>query len=209
MDIKDKIFKRKSGKSKEKWIIRIEYFDKLQGKTRFVERQADRKTTAADERDRLVDEIKKTQGQIQPGERMTFEQLADVCEKVFYKPAVIVEGRKISGVRSYESVKFQINNLRTFFGKRMINEITTESLTDYKVWRLTTKSEKLNRVVKIATANRELSAMRKMRRYAYGKGWILRDIFFNAKVIDNASEVERHRLLTKDEEVRLLESCRG
>jgi hypothetical protein len=80
MDIKEKIFKRKSGKSKEKWIIRIEYFDKIQGKTRFVERQADRKTTAADERDRLVDEIKKTQGQIQTGERMTFEQLADVCE---------------------------------------------------------------------------------------------------------------------------------
>ena len=209
MDIKGKIFKRKSGKSKDKWIIRIEYFDEIQGKIRFVERQADKRSNAVDERDRLIDEIKKTQGQIQTGERMTFDRLADFCEKIFYKPAVIVEGRKIAGVRSYESVKFQINNLRSFFGKRLVNEITTESLTDYKIWRLQTKSEKLKRSVKIATANRELSAMRKMMRFAYGKGWILRDIFFNAKVIDTASEIERHRLLTKDEETRLLDSCQG
>lgn len=209
MEIKDKIFKRKSGKSKDKWIIRIEYFDEIQGKIRFVERQAEKKSSAVDERDRLIDEIKKTQGQIQTGERMTFDRLADICEKTFYKPAVIVEGRKIAGVRSYESVKFQINNLRSFFGKRLVNEITTESLTDYKIWRLKTKSEKLKRTVKIATANRELSAMRKMMRFAYGKGWILRDIFFNAKVIDTASEVERTRLLTKDEETRLLASCQG
>lgn len=209
MEIKGKIFKRKSGKSKDKWIIRIEYFDEIQGKIRFVERQAEKKSSAVDERDRLIDEIKKTQGQIQTGERMTFDRLADICEKTFYKPAVIVEGRKIAGVRSYESVKFQINNLRSFFGKRLVNEITTESLTDYKVWRLQTKSEKLKRSVKIATANRELSAMRKMMRFAYGKGWILRDIFFNAKVIDTASEVERTRLLTKDEETRLLDSCQG
>lgn len=209
MEIKDKIFKRKSGKSKDKWIIRIEYFDEILGKSRSVERQVEKKSGATDERDRLVEDIKKTQGQIQTGERMTFAQLVDVCERAFYKPAVIVEGRKIAGVRSYESLRFQINNLRSFFGKRMINEITAESLTDYKVWRLTTKSEKLNRPVKIATANRELSAMRKIMHFAYGKGWVLRDIFFNAKVIDTAGEVERHRLLHKDEEVRLLDSCQG
>ena len=54
MDIKGKIFKRKSGKSKDKWIIRIEYFDEIQGKIRFVERQADKRSNAVDERDRLT-----------------------------------------------------------------------------------------------------------------------------------------------------------
>jgi integrase len=51
--------------------------------------------------------------------------------------------------------------------------------------------------------------MRKMMRFAYGKGWILKDIFFNAKVIDTSNEIERHRLLTLDEERRLLEACQG
>jgi len=86
-------------------------------------------------------------------------------------------------------------------------------LTDYKLWRLKNGSEnkthKEIRPIKIATVNKELSCMRKMMRFAYGKGFVLKDIFFNAKVIDASAEIERTRLLTKDEETRLLENCCG
>jgi hypothetical protein len=68
---------------------------------------------------------------MQTGERMTFNQLADICEQIFYKPAEIVEGRKVAGIRSIAGLTPQINNLRSFFGKRLIKEITTESLTEY------------------------------------------------------------------------------
>ncbi len=209
MKIKDKVFKRKNGKSKDKWIVRIEYLDELTGKTKYIERHADKRGEATDLRNKLVDEVKKSHGQMQTGERMTFNQLADICEQIFYRPAEIVEGRKVAGIRSIAGLKPQINNLRLFFGKRLIKEITTESLTEYKLWRLKTKSEQLGQPVKIATVNRALSAMRKMMRFAYGKGWILKDIFFNAKVIDTSNEIERHRLLTIDEEKRLLAACHG
>jgi integrase len=209
MEIKDKIFKRKSGKSKDKWIVRIEYLDELTGKKKYIERQADRKGDAADLRNKLINDVRKSHGQMQTGERMTFNQLADICEKIFYKQAEIVDGRKVAGIRSVDSVKPQIENLRRFFGIRLIKEITTESLVDYKLWRLKTKTEQLGRPVKIATVNRALSAMRKMMRFAFSKGWILRDIFFNAKVIDMSGEIERVRLLTIDEETRLLNSCHG
>lgn len=49
--------------------------------------------------------------------------------------------------------------------------------------------------------------MRRIMRFAYGKGWIVKDIFFNANVIEVSSEVERKRLLSKDEEKRLLANC--
>ncbi len=209
MNVKDKIFKRKSGKSKDKWIVRIEYLDTLTGKTKCIERQADRKVDATDLRNKLIDDVKKSHGQIQTGERMTFNQLADICERTFYKPAEIAQGRKVAGIRSIHSVKPQIDNLRLFFGSRLIKDLTTESLNDYKLWRLKTKTEKLGRPVKIATVNRALSAMRKMMRFAFSNGWILKDIFLNAKVIDMSSEIERHRLLTKDEATRLLSSCQG
>lgn len=209
MNVKDKIFKRKSGKSKDKWIVRIEYLDSLTGKTKCIERQADRKGEAVDLRNKLVDDVKKSHGQIQTGERMTFNQLADVCERTFYKPAEIAQGRKVAGIRSIRSVKPQIDNLRLFFGSRLIKDITTESLNEYKLWRLKTETEHLGRPVKIATVNRALSAMRKMMRFAFSKGWVLKDIFLNAKVIDMSSEIERHRLLTPTEEDRLLESCQG
>jgi integrase len=140
---------------------------------------------------------------------MTFAQLSDICEKTFYKPAVIIEGRKVAGIRSSITVVGQIKVLKKFFGKRLIKEITTESLIDYKLWRTKDDSELLGRPVKLTTVNRDLSVMRKMMRFAYSKGWILKDIFFNAKVIDTSGELERTRLLSKDEETRLLDSCQG
>lgn len=209
MEVKSKVFKRKTGKSKNKWIVRIEYFDEQRGKKSFMERHADRKSDATDLRNRLVDEVRKTHGQIQTGTRMTFNDLAAICEKNFYQSAEFAEGRKISGVRSINTAKSQLNILRKFFRVRSLREITTESLFDYKRWRLKTKSERTGEPVKISTANRELSTMRKMMRFAYGKGWIVKDIFFNAKVIDSSSEIERTRLLTLDEEKRLLEFCNG
>ncbi len=209
MDVKCKVFKRKAGKSKDKWIVRIEYFDQIKGKFSTIERQAEKRSDAIDLRNKLVDDVKKSHGQMQTGERITFNQLADISEKVFYKPAEIVQGRKIVGIRSYVTVKGQIKTLKTFFGKRLIKDVTTESLYDYKLWRLKNDSELLGRPVKITTVNRELSVMRKMMRYAFGKGWILKDIFYNAKVIDVSAELERTRLLTSDEEIRLLASCQG
>lgn len=209
MKIKNKIFKRKTGKSKGKWIVRISYFDLPSGKTRFMERHADKKSYAIDLKNKLIDDLKKSHGQSQTGERMTFNDLVKACKKIFYKPAEIFQGKKVAGVRSFESIEYQLTTLSNFFGKRLLIEITEESLVDYKLHRLKTNSKRLNRPVKIASVNRELSAMRKMMRFAYGKGWILKDIFFNAKVIDMSSEVERKRLLTTDEEARLLDSCEG
>ena len=48
MEVKSKVFKRKTGKSKGKWIVRIEYFDEMRGKKSFMERHADRKGDATD-----------------------------------------------------------------------------------------------------------------------------------------------------------------
>ncbi len=209
MEVKSRIIKRRTGKSAGKWIVKIEYFDETKGKKCFLERHAEKKGAATDLKNKLIDEIKKTHGQIQTGERMTFSDLADYCERTFYKPAVIAEGRKVAGVRSHDTAKRQLTTLKKFFGKRLIKQITTQSIEDFKLWRLKTDSEQLGRPVKIATVNRELTTMGKIMRFAYGKGWILKDIFFNAKVVDKSAEMERSRLLTVDEDARLLDSCQG
>jgi hypothetical protein len=84
MKIKDKVFKRKSGKSIGKWVVRIEYLDELTGKIKCIERQSDKKVDATDLRNKLIDDVRKSHGQMQTGERMTFNQLADICENIFY-----------------------------------------------------------------------------------------------------------------------------
>lgn len=209
MEIQSKVIKRKTGKSKGKYIVRIRYFDQSIGRHRNLERHADRKGDATDLRNRLVEELKASDGKSEVGVRMAFKDLADHGLTSFYKPAVLHDGRKIDGVRAFSTVAGQIRLLCEFFGKQPIQEITKESLVEYKVWRLRTGSERLGRPLKIATVNRELSTMRRLMRYAYSNGWVLRDIFFNSRVIDSSAEMERTRLLSLEEEQRLLASCQG
>lgn len=216
MQVKSKIFKRGSGKSLGKWVVRVEYFDHLHGKTRFMERELLRRSDAVDVRNRLENDIKKSYGQIQTGERMTFRQLAATCEKTIYRPAVIVEGRKIEGVRAHNTAMNHLTVLNEFFGKWLIGQITVESLLEYRRWRLhrgsrhpSAKNSATRVPVKLATVNRELSAMRRIMRLAHAKGWVTKDIFFKTGVIEEAAELERTRLLSDSEEFLLLAACQG
>ncbi len=207
MEISAKIVKRKSGKSAGLYIVRLKYFDESVGKYRHLERHSETKTGAVDLRDKLKSEVAKTDGGSLSGEKMTFNDLANICEKLFYQPATIANGKKIKGVKSFKTKQTELKRLREFFGKRRIRDLRKESLVDYKIWRLKTVSEKTKKPLSIATINKELSTMRTIVRYAYGEGLVLRDIFFNAKVIDKSSEIERSRILTTDEEQRLLAVC--
>lgn len=202
MKISAKVFKRKSGKSKGKWTARVWYLDHLTGTMRTIEKARDKRADAIDERDRLVNEITKSHGGIREGERMTFERLIEISCKQFYKPAVIENGVKTEGVRSFASIQSALKNLNRYFGKRRVGEITTESLFDYR-------QRRKRQGVKIATINRELEAMRRMMRYALSKGWIVRDIFLGAKVIVNSAETVRTRILSESEQERLLAACEG
>lgn len=214
MEIKSKVFKRKTGKSKGKWIVRIQYFDDVKGRLRYVERHATKRTDATDERDKLIAKIQKTQGQIQTGDKMTFDMVSAICQKHFYKPAVIVEGRKIAGVKSYRTVKGHLTMLGEFFGPRMIRHITPESLIDYKLWRVEKGSQrgkpenKGKMPVSLATVNRELSSLRAIMKYAFDNGWIIKELSFK-KIIDSDAENVRTRILSPEEESRLLSACQG
>jgi integrase len=216
MEIKHKVFKRKSGKSEGKWTARVQYLDPKTGKIRTLERIKDKKSDAIDERNKLINDLKKSDGGIKEGERMTFAKLSSVCEKSLFKPAVIVEGRKIEGVKSYSTFQTYLTVLNEFFGKRRINLITPEDLGYYRSWRLEVGSRRKNVSakgkfvpIKLTTINRELSTMRTMMRYARSKGWVTKDIFFRSGVIDVSAEIERHRILSKAEENKLLDACEG
>lgn len=206
LKVKSKIFKRKSGRNKGAWVLRLEYPDET-GKTRYAERHTESKGAASDLKLRLVDEIKKSHGHIQTGEKMTFGNLADYCEKHFYKPAEYAEGRKIAGIRSLSGVQSAVSVLRLYFGARPIKTIYKASLRDYKAHRLACVSEKTGRKISIATANRELAILRRMLKVALSEGWILRDPFFGADVINAADENKRERIINREEEARLIAAC--
>lgn len=71
-------------------------------------------------------------GGIRTGDKMTFDDLADYCEKHFYKPASYTDGRRIEGVRSIKTALSQLKVLREYFGEFPLRAIANTTLREYR-----------------------------------------------------------------------------
>ncbi len=90
-----------------------------------------------------------------------------------------------------------------------MREITWGKIEKFRVLRFkmpTRRSEQRS----VARVNRELSLLRHALKIAIGEGWLHKNPFVGPKpLIHTADEVKRKRVLERDEEMRLLEACRG
>ena len=105
--------------------------------------------------------------------------------------------RDIKQNRSWGSALHHLNRLKSTLGDRMLSQITSKDIDDYKLVRL--------REVKPATVNRELACLSHLFNLAKRQR-----VFFNenpvalSKLLPEHNQVER--ILTRDEEERLLAS---
>ncbi len=142
-------------------------------------------------------------------ERITFAQLADFYEKHCLIPAVYVDGRKVAGRRSLRTPKAAVTTLKIHFGKRRLRAITYGDIARFRSVRIATPTIH-NKARSIASVNRELEVLRNMFNVAYREGWILKNPFNSGPpLIQKAHEKKRERILTPDEENRLLQVCTG
>lgn len=185
------------------WVYRIRYIDS-HGRQRTEERGTwDLKGEAARAIDAAVEELTKSSGNIRDGEQMTFNDLADICE------------REIYGDKKSSSIPSIIKTLRSFFGVRRLAAIDRAVVLAYIEHRTsenirTVKSEELLRTVKRSTVDKELRIMRSMIYHAIDEGWLLKNPFRTSKKLAplvRKAVGDRDRVLTIDEERRLLESC--
>ncbi|MBA3770737.1 MAG: phage integrase SAM-like domain-containing protein, partial [Blastocatellia bacterium] len=208
MDLQTTIFKRKTGRHKGKWVLEVKYWDDVQGKQRVAVRMFSYQSEAKDARPQLEKDLRSTHGQIQTGRKITFADLCVVAKADFYREAVIEQGRKIAGVKSSSTASF-LKVLKEFFGDRKLGSITSGDLTSYKIWRfkrgdLRIKDEANKRPLSHGSVNRELVVLRRLMKFAHGRGWIDRDVFVGAGVIDRDAEKARDRVLSDAEEELLL-----
>jgi integrase len=204
------------------------------GKRRDLQRRADSKADARDLVHELVKEIDSTDGRTLAHERKTFVNLAGYYEKQYLKPAEYVEGRKVSGLRSLRGLKAHLDAACSYFGHRTLRSITYADLADFRSKRLKVPTrgdvarhnEALKQYEKalkekhkmerpelrvtrsIATVNRELALLRRMFRVAQREGWMAHNPFsMGEPLVSIADEKKRERILTREEETRLLEAC--
>ena len=115
----------------------------------------------------------------------------------------------MSGLRSYKSQLGLLKHLRAYFGKQRIQAVTHADLEAYRALRLHTRTA-AGKERTITSVNRELSLLRSMLNFARRKGWLIRNPFEQGdSLISQADENRRDRILTGEEEARLLSACEG
>ncbi|MDT5060061.1 MAG: hypothetical protein QOH63_520 [Acidobacteriota bacterium] len=188
-----------------RWFYRYQYTDRF-GKRRNVRRLATSYSNAVSQLRKAINK-QENGGQIIEGERLKFSKLASIYAQKKIFEAEYVGERKVAGLRSYKSVELLLEILKAHFADKRISTITHSDIEEYKLLRL--RRPKLNGEQRtIASVNRELELLRAMLRFALREGWLVYSPFERgAPLISKADETRRERVLTHDEERRLLAAC--
>lgn len=203
--------------------VRVGYTDE-DGRRHDIVRRATTRTHAHQLRRDILRELDDRGAQTLNASRMTFADLAKYFEEHYLKPAEYLDGRKIEGVRSLEPARAAVNALKSHFARRRLQSIRYSDLRAYRAARLKEptrrdvaqhqrelkrdKKAELQVTRTIATVNRELSKLRRMLNIAQREGWIKQNPFAAGEsLISLADERKRERILTNEEERRLLKAC--
>lgn len=162
---------------------------------------------------RVVDEMRRellTHGvETLNSDKILFSELVTQYGSIKLTEARYSNGIKVSGRRSLEPVQSAIKPLLEYFHKKSVRSIKATDIENYKQKRLNTPTDKgTNR--KVSSVNRELEVLRAMLNFALQNEWIIKNPFLLTKgIISKATEVERERILSFEEESRLLAVCNG
>jgi len=194
------VYKRGNGT----WWARATFTD-ITGKRRQLQRRADSKSHACAIRDDLLRQL--AMGLDPDADRKTFADLAHFYRANYLIPAQYVDGRKVAGMRSLITYQGFMHVLETYFGERLLSAIRYEDLREYRLRRLQAPTRFRSQRT-IASVNRELSFLRRILNVAVRKGWLLRNPFERGEaLISPADERSRERILSPEEETRLLAAC--
>src|SRR6266511_860293 len=182
-------------KKRKTWTARLKYKDEL-GRTRNIRRQVGNKTEGNILLKKLLRDLDQHGSTIIDGDKLTFAKLADIYETEKLIEPVYEEdedgGRvRVAGLRSYQGQKRRLKTLVVHFGARRAVAITHGDILKYKLKRLRDPNKRdaqkgIDSKLKIATVNRELQLLRAVLNFAMRK---------------------RTRLLTREDEAKLLPSC--
>jgi len=134
-------------------------------------------------------------------EKMRFSKLAEIYKERRLIPAEYQGDRKIAGLRSLASPEKWLETLVDRFGNKHIQAITHSDVERFKLDRLRSK-------LAIASVNRELELLRSVLNFAKRSGWLSKTPFeMGLPLINKADETKRTRVMSREEEDRLLLAC--
>jgi integrase len=191
---------------KGKWYARVTVQDSS-GRRRNIKRRAESKSNAKELLKALLSQLENEGEKAIDAAQMTFNHLADYYAAHYMQPAEYRDGRRISGLRDVVRAAGVVAQFRLYFGNKKLRSITYGDIASYKRARMQTPTH-MKHPRTIATMNRELVVLRRMLNIAFAEGWLLKNPFkAGDSLISPSDERKRERILTLDEERRLLEAC--
>jgi integrase len=179
----------------------------LSGKRRNIKRTAKSETEAKKILKNVLRELENGGEQSFDAANVTFKDLANHYEKYFCQPAEYVNNRKISGLRDLERAKSVLPHFREFFREKKLRAITYGDLVSFRRLRMNTPTH-MKKPRTVGTMNRELGILRRIFNIALAETWIKRNPFsLGEPLISPSAEGIREKILTLDEEQRLLLAC--
>lgn len=190
------------------WYARVTYTDD-NGKRKNVKQRAENKTAAKEAVKQIIRDLDDHGPRTLDAAQMTFARLADYYKENYLNEPEYVDGRKVAGLRSYYGMRIRLDMLKDHFGRFKVRAITHGDLKRFRAKRLKTPT-KQQRQRSITTVNRELQVLRRVLNVALSNGWIKQNPFdMGDALITPGDERKRERILTRDEEDRLLAACTG
>jgi len=195
-------------KQKGKWCARVSFTDTEAGKRRSVRRFFSLKAEAVEALPGLLSTLQTHGARPLQGEQMTMADLIDLYVQEHVRPPEIRNGRKIAGLKSHQTVHTHCVTLKAFFRAKSLRDIRPSDLERFKRHRLKVPKEKGGGERTITAVNRELEVLRAVFNYAKREGWLIFSPFEKAKaIIKKSAETKRFRVLSPDDEARLLAAC--
>lgn len=222
--------KRRNAQGEEEEVrapyVRMRYQGE-DGKRKAVWRQVESPAHARQVLKQLREELEQHGEKVVAHARATFNDFYENSYKPDYMiEAQYVEGRKVAGRRSLKTVESHAAVLCKYFGRRALREITYGDLEKFKTWLLRQPTQfdearhkrellsdpdaELRSTRSLISAHRVLQLLRHIFNVAVREGWAVKNPFHAGKpLISTADERKRRRVMSYEEEARLLEQCVG
>lgn len=202
-------------KKRNKTTGKLEFYARIvrldgHGKPKQYTRRAEDLSEAKRLRKELIENFEERGEAAIEGGKLTFRDLSAIYQEKRLHPAVYhgagSNRRKISGVRNPAPYLHYLSVLRDYFGAKFIKNISHSDIEDFKRDRLKVPTKRGER--SIADVNRHLELLRAMLRFAERQSWLAKSPFeLGSSLISKADEVKRERVLSFEEEARLLAQC--
>jgi integrase len=146
-------------------------------------------------------------------DKKTFAEAAKEYASVHLVPAVYIGDEKVAGRDSLTTPKAYLKTLVAHFGKYQLRHISRQRIQEFKLIRATTPTVH-GKQRSVRSLNIELELLRTILNYCVANGWLDKTPFMGStltghKLIEKAKENRRDRVMTDDEEQRLLSVCTG